>query len=294
MAAIQLSFTLKTSSSCKTVHLLGNWDHYKGQLPLSKDSSGKPGSWKGTFRFPSSTMQQGKRYWYYYIIDGYQVSHDPSSASTVEPTTKRTLNVLDIPGAKGEKPSLSVNTSTSRSNKLPSKRDSTHANVPHGRSLSPSKIISPRPQKPHEARKLANARYSGADVDKIAKKLGGTRISDSSFSSSDDDSSDYSDSEIESDASSDLPSLTSNSSRGSPLSPRSPASPASSVCSCDRWGVSRSGHKVKLDCGGSRCGSSGSDLSSDSEGEYVKQTAKLDARKGEARRHGVVVRHSRR
>lgn len=289
MAALQLTFSLRTSSNCRTVHLLGNWDGYKGQLPLSKDS--KPGSWKGTFRFQGTTLQQGQRYWYYYIIDGHQISHDPGQPSTVEPTTKRTLNILDIPSAKGDKPSLSVNTQSSR-NRVSSKRDSTHANVPHGRSLSPSKIVSPRPQKPHEARRLANARYSGHDVDKISKKLAGTHVSNSSFSSSEDsESEDYSDSEIESDASSDLPSLTSNSSRGSPISP---ASPASSVCSCDRWGVTKRGDRVKLDCGGSRCGSSGSDLSSDSEEEYVRTKAKLGTAKGEQRRHGVVVRHSRR
>ena len=291
MAAIQLSFSLKTSSSCKTVHLLGNWDNYKGQLPLSKDS--KPGSWKGTFRFQGSTLQQGKRYWYYYIIDGYKVSHDPGQPSTVEPTTKRTLNILDIPDAKGNKPSASSSSSASRTSKRVStySRDSTHADVPHGRSLSPSKIIAPRPQKPHEARRLATARYSGSDVDKLSHKLAATRVSNSSFSSSEDDSSDYSDSEIESDASSDLPSLTSNSSRGSPISP---ASPASSVCSCDRWGTNKRGARVKLDCGGSRCGSSGSDFSSDSEGEYVRERVKLDGRKGEDRRYGVVVRGPRR
>ncbi|KAL9054719.1 MAG: hypothetical protein Q9162_003999 [Coniocarpon cinnabarinum] len=289
MAAIQLSFSLKTSSSCKTVHLLGNWDGYKGQLPLSKDS--KPGCWRGTFRFQGSTLQQGKRYWYYYIIDGYKVSHDAGQPSTVEPTTKRTLNILDIPDAKGNRPSAHVSSRTAKRTSTVH-RDSTHADVPHGRSLSPSKIIAPRPQKPHETRRLANARYSGSDVDKISHKLAATHVSSSSFSSSEEDSSEYSDSEIESDASSDLPSLTSNSSRGSPISP---ASPASSVCSCDRWGVNKRGARVKLDCGGSRCGSSGSDLSSsDSEGEYMRQHAKLDARKGESRRHGVVVRHSRR
>lgn len=64
MAAIQLSFTLRTSPNCKTVHLVGNWDGYKGQLPLSKDAS-KAGAWKGTFRFQGATLKQGSRYWYY-------------------------------------------------------------------------------------------------------------------------------------------------------------------------------------------------------------------------------------
>ena len=64
MSAVQLGFTLRTSTNVKTVHLLGSWDNYTGQLPLSKDTS-KAGSWKGTFRFQGSTLQAGKRYWYY-------------------------------------------------------------------------------------------------------------------------------------------------------------------------------------------------------------------------------------
>ena len=66
MAAVQLSFTLRTSSNAKTVHLLGSWDNYNGQLPLSKDTSSKKGgAWKGTFRFQGTTLEQGQRYWYY-------------------------------------------------------------------------------------------------------------------------------------------------------------------------------------------------------------------------------------
>ena len=64
MSSTQLSFTLRTSSNVKTAHLLGSWDGYKGQLPLSKDSS-KAGAWKGTFRFSSTTLKPGQRYWYY-------------------------------------------------------------------------------------------------------------------------------------------------------------------------------------------------------------------------------------
>merc|ERR1712093_352887 len=95
---VQLSFSLRTSSSVKTVHLLGSWDNYSGQLPLSKDkTSSKSGAWKGTFRFQGTTLQPGQRYWYYYIIDGYHVSHDPGQSSTTEPTTGRVLNILDVP-----------------------------------------------------------------------------------------------------------------------------------------------------------------------------------------------------
>ena len=64
MAATQLSFTLRTSTNVKTTHLVGSWDNYIGQLPLSKDPS-KSGGWKGTFRFSHTTLKTGQRYWYY-------------------------------------------------------------------------------------------------------------------------------------------------------------------------------------------------------------------------------------
>ncbi len=98
MSSIQLSFSLRVSSGVKTVHLMGSWDNYDGQLPLARDkTSSKSGAWKGTFRFQNSTLEPGQRYWYYYIIDGYHTSHNPSEPSTVEPTTGRELNVLDVP-----------------------------------------------------------------------------------------------------------------------------------------------------------------------------------------------------
>lgn len=64
MSATQLSFTLRTSANVKTAHLLGSWDNYSGQLPLSKDTL-KSGGWKGTFRFSCSMLKPGQRYWYY-------------------------------------------------------------------------------------------------------------------------------------------------------------------------------------------------------------------------------------
>lgn len=74
MAAVQLSFNLRTSSSVKTVHLLGSWDNYAGQLPLAKDkNSSKSGAWKGTFKFQGSMLQQGQRYWYY-VCEAFSTS----------------------------------------------------------------------------------------------------------------------------------------------------------------------------------------------------------------------------
>ena len=332
MSALQLSFTLRTSSNAKTVHLLGNWDGYKGQLPLSKDGS-KSGGWKGTFKFPSSTLQSGQRYWYYvsreflllepapslltpetqcstpekrdanmhnqYIIDGYHVSHDPAQTHTTEPTTGRKLNILDIPksSSSASKPALSVSTSSTTASsrtsadKRSSRRFSGNVAIPQGRGLSPSKIVSPRPQKPNETRHLTHARYSGhspKDIDRLSRHLSGTHVSSSSFSSE----SEYSDSEIDSDISSDMPSLSSGgSSRGSPSSLASPISPPGSACSCG-WGVTRKGERVKLDCGGSRCSSSSDSASASSDSEEDHYRRKLDSRSGPTRRHGVVVRGS--
>jgi len=264
MSAIQLNFTLRTSAKCKTVHLLGSWDNYNGQLPLSKDSS-KEGGWKGTFRFQGTTLQQGKRYWYYYIIDGYHVSHDPARESVTEPTTGRKLNVLDIPAARpgAEAPS---------SKSARQQRRISSTNVVKGRSLSPSQIQSPNPTKPYATRQITTEKFRHPTVEELSAKFAAARVSDSESDSSSEDDSD-------SDVSSNVPSL---SSRSSNSSTPSSVSSTSSCCTCERYGITRSGARVKLDCKGQRCGySDGSECSSESENEH---------RRGTTRRQGVVVR----
>ncbi|KAF2751190.1 hypothetical protein M011DRAFT_473698 [Sporormia fimetaria CBS 119925] len=267
MASIQLNFTLRTSSNCKTVHLLGSWDNYQGQLPLSKDSK-KSGGWLGAFKFQGATLKQGQRYWYYYIIDGYHVSHDPAREFTTEPTTGRKLNILDIPAKK----SSSTSTSTTSSSRH-SRRVST-ASIPKGRSLSPSRIAAPRPQRPHETRQVINTNYDKATLETLAARFAEQSISDSE------------DSYIDSDNESDVPSLTSRSSRSSNSSSPSSISSSSSCCTCERYGITRAGDRVKLDCGGSRCGYSDDSEDCSSEDEYVRE---YDAKT--TRRQGVLIRH---
>lgn len=242
----QLSFALSTSSKTKTVHLLGSWDNYSGQLPLSQKDKGK---WKGTFRFSTSTLKPGSRYWYYYIVDGYQVSHDTSTSATKEPTTGRMLNILDVPGSKSSVPAASTL----------NKRGSVarqSMEVPKGRSLSPSKIAHPKPSKPYASKYVREADYSTSPgIDDIADKLEQASL--------------YNIRNI-SPPSSVGSSLSSRSSdRSSPSSLSSLSDPSSvSECRCNRYGVTRSGNKVKLDCGGRVCGDSSSDCtSSDSESE---------------------------
>jgi len=251
MAAIQLNFTLRTSANCKTVHLLGSWDNYTGQLPLSKDSS-KTGGWKGAFRFQSQTLKQGQRYWYYYIIDGYHVSHDPARDSVVEPTTGRKLNVLDVPAGK-----------SSDKESRQSRRAS--AAVPKGRPVEKSQIVSPRPQKPQETQMIRTMQFQQQTMEQIAAQFASTSIESE-------------DEESDSDADSDVPSLASSRSSNS-SSPASSVSSNASSCSCERYGITRAGDRVKLDCGGSRCGYSDDDCSDDEE----ETSAPCN------RRHGMII-----
>jgi hypothetical protein len=262
MAAIQLNFALRTSANCKTVHLLGSWDGYKGQLPLSKDSK-KAGGWVGKFKFQGATLKQGQRYWYYYIIDGYHVSHDPAKEFTTEPTTGRKLNILDIPGTtSGSAAAAAPATSTKRHSRRVS------SDIPKGRALSPSRIVSPTPIKPNQTRQIVATEYEPATIAKLTSRFSQATMDDS-------DDSDY-----DSDADSDVPSLTSRSSNSS--SPSSVSS-GSSCCTCERYGITRAGDRVKLDCGGARCGYSddSSDCSSEDDEAYVERAT---------RRQGVVIR----
>jgi len=270
MSSAQLSFHVSTSTKAKTDHLLGSWDNYAGQLPLSKDSS-KPGRFKGTFKFGSSTLKPGSRYWYYYIIDGYHVSHDPSTASTKEPTTGRLLNILDVP--------KSSSTSSSKHSSRAS------VEIPKGRSLSPSKIVCPKPSKPYASRAVREADYSvSPGMEDITEKLEQASL--------------YNIRNISppSSVGSSLSSRSSGSDRSSPSSLSSlSSSSSSSKCSCNRYGVTRRGDRVKLDCGGSRCGysddsSSCSNLeSSDSESESESEDER-PARKVQSKPRYVEVK----
>lgn len=304
MAAVQLSFSLRTSSGVKTVHLLGSWDNYAGQLPLSKDrSSSKSGAWKGTFRFQGFTLQPGQRYWYYYIIDGYHVSHDPSQDSTTEPTTGRVLNILDVPHEKSSKSSSSKSSSSKHSSsrdkgsstsKHSSHRESKHSSsssssrresrrdslslsvdIPKGRPLSQSQIKSPKPVTPHATKYILETDYACPTVEELTSRFSTTTLGYDYDSAGSPPSSVGSSLSSRSDSSS----PSSNSSISDYSSGRS----SSSYCTCERYGITRKGDRVKLDCGGSRCGYSddSSSCSSSGEEDYVPSNS---------RRHGVVVR----
>ncbi|ROW13396.1 hypothetical protein VPNG_05519 [Cytospora leucostoma] len=297
MSATQLSFSLRVSSGVKTVHLLGSWDNYVGQLPLSKDKSSSKGTWKGTFRFQNATLEPGQRYWYYYIIDGYHVSHNPSEVSTKEPTTGRELNILDVPKSKSSSSHKSSSSSkhssssssrhhssssSSREKSHRSSRASLSVDIPKGRPLSISQIQAPKPMSPHATKHILSSDFSDDSIDDLAQRFGSAGLDD-----------EYDDEYIttdfghlsESPVSSNGSSLSYRSDSSSPNSSMSGYSTPNSDCSsctCERYGITRKGERVRLDCGGSRCGysdDSGSECSSE-DGEYSA-----------TRRNGIVVRH---
>ncbi len=163
------------------------------------------------------------------------------------------LNILNVPASSSSSgpPSSTLN-----------KRGSAAAarqsmEIPKGRSLSPSKIVHPKPSKPYASKYVREADYSTSPgVDDLTCKLEQASL--------------YNVRNI-SPPSSVGSSLSSRSTdRSSPSSLSSLSDPSSaSGCRCDRYGVTRSGNKVKLDCGGRHCGYSdtSSDCTSSSESE---------------------------
>jgi len=271
---MSLSFSLRTTANVKTVHLIGSWDGYQGQLPLSKDRDGKKGAWKGTFRFPSKQLKSGGRYWYYYQMDGYSVSHDPTKEFTVEPTTGRKLNILDVPADKGSK-------SSSSSSKRDSRRLSRE--IPQGRPAT--EIKCPKPYRPGQTQHIVHQEYSQATLDALAARLASSSLDEEEDNSDFEEDGSSDESDVDSDCSfGSVPSLTSSSSsRSSRSSNCSSPSSVSSDCSCKTYGITRAGERVKIDCGGEVCGlSSEGDCSDEDEKEYARYQA--------TRRHGVVIR----
>jgi hypothetical protein len=197
------------------------------------------------------------------MMDGYHVSHDPARQHTVEPTTGRKLNILDVPLGKS---------SSSSSNKRSSRRYS--RDIPRGRGVEPAEILSPRPQRPGQTKNIVDAQFAQATLD-LAHRFGKASLEETDEESEEEDD--------ESDIDSDCPSLSSGSTRSSCSSPSSVSS-ASSSCTCERYGITRAGNRVKLDCGGSRCGYSDEDCSSESDSDERPELVPV------TRRHAVLIR----
>jgi hypothetical protein len=168
----------------------------------------------------------------------------------------------------------------SSSSRRESRRESAQlaVDIPKGRPLSVSKIQSPKPVAPHATKYILEADYSAPSVEELTRRFGSTSVNDYGY--------DY-DYELPSSPASSVGStISSSSGMSSPSSASSISdysSPAGSDCTCERYGITRRGDRIKLDCGGSRCGYSEDDSSccSDEDAEYQARSS---------RRDGIVVR----
>jgi len=199
------------------------------------------------------------------------------------------LNILDVPKDKSSKSSSKSHSSSKSSSKhssskdkdskhRSSKRASLAVDIPKGRPLSTSQIKAPKPISPHATRHILDADYCDEDMDELSARFGSTGIDEEEFIT------DFSSSPVSSSGSS-LSYRSDSSSPSSSLSGYSTPSSDCSNCTCERYGITRKGDRVKIDCGGARCGYSDSEsaCSSDeeSEEEYVSRSS---------RRNGIVVR----
>ncbi|CCU76540.1 GTP-binding protein EsdC [Blumeria hordei DH14] len=239
-----LTFSLETKARVKTVVLVGSWDNYVGQLPLSRDKSkAGPGHWKGCFRFHA--LSPAQRAWYYYIVDGFHVTFNPAQPSITEPTTRRILNILSVPEEKAtSKPSVPVcDKAPSTPSKRTARRESLNLalDIPKGRPLSLSMIQSPRPVTPRAAKFLLEVNYDAVTREAISSHL--NTIDNHSYTS---------DSSTPSSLTSSLSYRSHSRSPGS-VSSQSDCSSSRSVCSCcsDDYGEHEE-DGLKLDYNGAR------------------------------------------
>jgi hypothetical protein len=148
--------------------------------------------------------------------------------------------------------------------------------IPKGRPLSVSQIQSPKPVTPHATKYILEADYSAPTVEELTSRFSTTTIDEEyGYDLSNSPPSSVG-SSLSSRSDSDSPSSASS------LSDYSTSRSGSVNCTCERYGITRGGDRVKLDCGGSRCGySDDSSSCCSSDDEYIPSSS---------RRHGLVVR----
>jgi hypothetical protein len=134
---------------------------------------------------------------------------------------------------------------------------------------------------PHATKHILDASYyDNEELEELADRLGSANIEDEFIT-------DFSTSPVSSSGSS-LSYRSDSSSPNSSLSGYSTPGSDVSSCTCERYGITRKGERVKLDCGGSRCGydDDSDSCSSGSEDEYEYEASVSPA---SSRRHGVVA-----
>jgi hypothetical protein len=131
---------------------------------------------------------------------------------------------------------------------------------------------------PHATRHILDGTYDDDEVAELAERFGSATFDDEY---SEDVITDFSSASPVSSVSSDLSYRSDSSSPNSSMSGYSTPGSECSSCTCERYGITRKGDRVRLDCGGSRCGYDNESDCSSSEDEYVGRAN---------RRNGMVVR----
>jgi len=133
---------------------------------------------------------------------------------------------------------------------------------------------------PHATRHILDADYCDDDeaIEELTARFGSADIDEDEFIT------DFSGSPVSSNGSS-LSYRSDSSSPNSSLSGYSTPSSECSNCTCERYGITRKGDRVKIDCGGARCGYSEEESSCSSAGEEEESYVPHGSR-----RNGIVVR----
>jgi len=147
--------------------------------------------------------------------------------------------------------------------------------------LSVSQIKAPKPLSPRSDGHILGKNFDEGAVDELSARFGAASFDD--YGSDEEDFvTDFGASE------SPVSSVTSyrsdSSSPSSQLSGYSTPNSDCSSCTCERYGITRKGERVRLDCGGARCGYSEEESSCSSAGEEEEECV------SSSRRHGIVVR----
>jgi hypothetical protein len=214
-----------------------------------------------------------------YLVDNHKYDIDPDIDFTIERTTKRKMNILDIPAKSSHRQQLD------------------REGVATGRPLSPERIIAPRPSKPVQAyshftttnksrelaidtlsRRLAYAHLDSSDESEFASDSDSPTDQPSSHTSSSDDESDRERGKYSSNSS------DGGSSRGlSPITPLDDGSdrgsPPVDICYCHKYGITRSGQRLKIDCHGKDCHFRPLPLPSIRKDDFRDSRARIEERK---------------
>lgn len=134
---------------------------------------------------------------------------------------------------------------------------------------------------PHATKHILDSDYyDNEELEELTARFGSAGLDD------EDVITDFSTSPVSSSGSS-LSYRSDSSSPNSSVSGYSTPSSDVSTCTCERYGITRKGDRVKLDCGGARCGYDDSDSCSSgvSDDEYEPQTTS----RVNSRRNGIIV-----